>query len=105
MVASTAAVWCARGRPCATHVERLLVARVANRAVAPSPELATAEWATCDVVIDGLESMDDDQAYRAMDRLAEADTEGALQEAVFFSAADLLNLSVDILLSDSRESG
>ena len=83
-----------------TDVDRVLFALVATLAVAPSPELAAAEWATCDAVICGLAGMDDDQAYRAMDLLAEADTEGALQEAVFFSAADLLNLSVDILLFD-----
>jgi len=31
--------------------------------------------------------MDDDQAYRAMDLLVEADVAGAVQEAVFFSVA------------------
>ena len=84
-----------------TDVERMVFALVANRAVAPSSKLAAAEWASCDVAVPGLEAMDDDQAYRAMDLLIEADTEGALQEAVFFSAADLLNLSVDVLLFDT----
>jgi hypothetical protein len=34
-----------------------------------------------------LPVVDDDQAYRAMDLLAEADTEGAVQESVFFAVA------------------
>jgi hypothetical protein len=36
--------------------------------------------------------MDEDQAYRAMDLLAEADTCAEVQEAVFFAVADLLDL-------------
>ena len=42
--------------------------------------------------------MDDDQAYRAMDLLVEADTQARVQQAVFFAAANLLNLGVDLLL-------
>ena len=34
--------------------------------------------------------MDEDQAYRAMDLLVEADTQAKVQEAVFFACADLL---------------
>jgi hypothetical protein len=45
--------------------------------------------------------MDDDQAYRAMDRLVEADTQGQVQEAVFFAVANLLNLEVDVLYFDT----
>nr|WP_211330573.1 hypothetical protein [Prauserella muralis] len=56
-----------------TNVERVLFALVANRAIEPMSKLSAAEWATCDVAIDGLESMDEDQAYRAMDLLVEAD--------------------------------
>jgi len=36
--------------------------------------------------------MDEDQAYRAMDLLVEADAQAKVQEAVFFACADLLNL-------------
>jgi transposase len=43
--------------------------------------------------------MDEDQAYRAMDLLIEADTDARVQEAVFFAVADLLNLEVDLLFS------
>src|SRR3954454_7230457 len=45
--------------------------------------------------------MDEDQAYRAMDLLAEADTDAAVQEAVFFAVAHLLNLEVDLLFFDT----
>jgi len=45
--------------------------------------------------------MDDDQAYRAMDLLVEADTQGQVQEAVFFAVAHLLNLEVDLLFFDT----
>ncbi len=89
------------GRRFTTDVERVLFALVANRAIAPASKLAAAEWASCDVAIPGLDEMDDDQAYRAMDLLVEADAEAKVQEAVFFAAADLLNLEVDLLLFDT----
>jgi transposase len=84
-----------------TDVERVLFALVANRAVAPSSKLAASEWASLDAAVPGLEGMDEDQAYRAMDLLVEADAQGAVQEAVFFAAADLLNLEVDLLFFDT----
>lgn len=56
-----------------TDVERVLFALVANRAVAPASKLSAAEWASRDAAIPGLETMDEDQAYRAMDLLVEAD--------------------------------
>lgn len=89
------------GRRFSTDVERVLFALVANRAIAPASKLAGAEWASVDVAIPGLQAMDDDQAYRAMDLLVEADAESKVQEAVFFAAADLLNLEVDLLLFDT----
>jgi len=84
-----------------TAVERVLFALVANRAIAPMSKLSAAEWACEDVVVPGLSGMDDDQAYRAMDLLVEADVAGAVQEAVFFSVAHLLNLEVDLLFFDT----
>jgi hypothetical protein len=36
-------------------------------------ELATTKWASNDVAVPGLESMDEDQAYRGMDLLVAAD--------------------------------
>jgi hypothetical protein len=89
------------GRRFTTDVERVLFALVANRAIDPSSKLAAAEWASHDVAIPGLDGMDDDQAYRAMDLLIEADTDASVQEAVFFAVADLLNLEVDLLFFDT----
>ena len=65
------------GRRFSTDVERVLFALVANRAIDPTSKLAAAEWATCDVAIAGLEAMDEDQAYRAMDLLVAADAQAA----------------------------
>ena len=96
------------GRRFTTNVERVLFALVANRAIAPMSKLSAAEWVSEDVIIPGLAAMDDDQAYRAMDLLVEADTEGKVQESVFFAVANLLNLEVDLLFFDypaSRPSG
>ena len=91
----------ADGRRFTTAVERVLFALVCNRAIAPMSKLSAAEWATEDVVIPGLAGMDDDQAYRAMDLLVAADTQGRVQEAVFFAVANLLNLEVDVLFFDT----
>src|SRR5688500_6497665 len=85
----------------ATDVERVLFALVANRALKPFSKLAAAEWASRDVHVPGLQAMDEDQAYRAMDVLAAADTEARVQEAVFFAVADLLCLEVDLLFFDT----
>jgi transposase len=84
-----------------TDVERVLFALVANRAVDPMSKLSAAEWASQDAAIPRLAGMDDDQAYRAMDLLVEADAEARVQEAVFFAAANLLNLEVDLLFFDT----
>jgi transposase len=84
-----------------TDIERVLFALVANRALKPCSKLAAAEWATVDVAIPGLQGMDDDQCYRAMDLLIEADAEARVQEAVFFACANLLNLEVDLLFFDT----
>jgi transposase len=89
------------GRRFTTDVERVLFALVANRAVAPMSKLSAAEWASQDAAIPGLVGMDDDQAYRAMDLLVTADTQARVQEAVFFAAAHLLNLEVDVLFFDT----
>jgi transposase len=84
-----------------TDIERVLFALVANRAIEPMSKLSAAEWAVRDVAIDGLAGMDEDQAYRAMDLLVEADAQAEVQEAVFFAVADLLNLEVDLLFFDT----
>src|SRR5215203_6491477 len=91
----------ADGRRFTTAVERVLLALVCNRAIEPMSKLSAAEWATQDVVIPGLAGMDDDQAYRAMDLLVEADAQAKVQQAVFFAVANLLNLEVDLLFFDT----
>jgi len=70
-----------------TDMERVLFALVANRALDPCSKLAAAEWVTHDAPIPGLDAMDEDQAYRAMDLLVEADAQAQVQEAVFFATA------------------
>jgi hypothetical protein len=87
-----------------TDVERVLFALVCNRAVDPMSKLGAAEWASQDAAIPRLAGMGDDQAYRAMDLLVEADAEARVQEAVFFAAANLLNLEVDLLFFDTTSS-
>ncbi len=89
------------GRRFTTDVERVLFALVANRCVDPRSKLSAAEWASFDAAIPGLTAMDEDQAYRAMDLLVEADAQAKVQEAVFFAVADLLNLEVDVLFFDT----
>jgi hypothetical protein len=79
-----------------------MFAMVANRALAPSSKHAIPAWAARDVVLPGVDALTDDQLYRAMDFLIEA--EAKVQEAVFFAAADLLNLQVDLLLYDTTSS-
>ena len=89
------------GRRHRRDVERVIFALVANRAIAPASKLAASEWVSEDAAIPGLTELDSDTAYRAMDVLATADAGGAVQEAVFFSVADLLNLEVDLLFFDT----
>jgi len=84
-----------------TDVERILFALVANRALDPLSKLAASEWVCEDVAIPGLAGTDEDQCYRAMDLLVEADSAAKVQEAVFFACADLLNLEVDLLFFDT----
>jgi hypothetical protein len=90
----------ARGRKFdATKVERTLFALVASRALAPSSKLEVTRWIADDVRIDGLEQPTHTDCYRAMDFLLEALDE--LQQTVFFTAADLLNLDVDLIFFDT----
>jgi transposase len=89
------------GRRFTTNMERVLFALVANRAVAPMSKLSAAEWVGEDAAIPGLSAMDEDQAYRAMDLLVDADTRAGVQQAVFFAMANLLNLEVDLLFFDT----
>lgn len=81
-------------------VERVVFAMVANRLSAtPLSKLAGCSWVGHRVFIEGLATVDDDTCYRTMDVLLSVLDE--LQEAVFFSMANLLNLEVDILFFDT----
>ena len=88
-----------RGRKLDPRAERVLFALVANRAIDPSSKLAATTWVDERVAIDGLDTLDTDGCYRAMDWLLEI--EPALAEAVYWSTADLLNLEVDLLFFDT----
>lgn len=84
----------------AALVERVIFAMVANR-LSPTPlsKRAGCAWVAHRVFIDGLAAVSDDACYRAMDVFLSVLEE--LQQAVFFSVANLLNLEVDILFFDS----
>jgi DNA-binding SARP family transcriptional activator/transposase len=95
-----AVVKVARGRKLdARSVERALFALVASRALAPSSKLEATRWVREEVYIDGLAEIDTDSCYRAMDFLLESLPE--LQETVFLTVADLLQLDVDLLFFDT----
>jgi hypothetical protein len=87
------------GRKLDGRAERVLFALVANRAIDPSSKLAATTWVRERVAIDGLDDVDTDACYRAMDWLLEVEAE--LAEAVYWSTADLLNLEVDLLFFDT----
>ncbi len=88
-----------RGRRLDPAAERALLAMVANRALAPSSKLSCAAWVSERVAMPGLESLSDDQCYRAMDWLTEIEAE--LAEQVYWATANLLNLEVDLLFFDT----
>jgi hypothetical protein len=73
---------------------------VANRlSVRPLSKLAGCSWVAERAFIEGLEEVSDDECYRAMDFLHAALPE--LQERVFFTVANLLDLEVDLLFFDT----
>ena len=87
------------GRRLDPRVERVLFALVCNRALEPLSKLAATRWVAERVAIPGLEEVDDDACYRAMDFLLAVEPE--LAEAVYWATADLLNLEVDLLFFDT----
>ena len=87
------------GRRLDPRIERVIFALVANRALEPLSKLAATRWVAERVALPGLDTVDDDACYRAMDWLLEV--EGELAEAVYWSVADLLNLEVDLLFFDT----
>jgi hypothetical protein len=81
-------------------VERALFALVANRACAPASKLyCYQQWLGEDVKIEGAEALELHYLYRAMDFL-EANKD-AIEEAVYFRMADLLNADVELIFYDT----
>jgi hypothetical protein len=81
-------------------VERALFARVANRACAPSSKLYCYEqWLGEDVRVEGAEGLELHHLYRAMDFLEE--NKAAIEEALYFRVADLLNTDVELIFYDT----
>ncbi|MGH2903819.1 MAG: IS1634 family transposase [Solirubrobacteraceae bacterium] len=84
----------------AERVERAIFAMVCNRlSVKPLSKLAGCDWVAERAFIEGLAEVSDDECYRAMDFLHAALAE--LQERVFFTVANLLDLEVDLLFFDT----
>lgn len=89
-----------RGRRFGFDVERAVFAMVANRALAPCSKLYCFEqWLREDIRIDGTDKLELQHLYRAMDFL-ESEKE-AIEKAVYFNLADLLNLDVDLIFYDT----
>ncbi|HUE86471.1 MAG TPA: IS1634 family transposase, partial [Vicinamibacterales bacterium] len=81
-------------------LERALFAMVANRACAPASKLYCYEqWLGKDVRIDGTETLALHHLYRAMDFLEQH--KDAIEQAVYFRMADLLNVDVELIFYDT----
>jgi len=87
------------GRRLDPRIERVLFALVANRALDASSKLAAADWISNDVHITGLDGVDEQACYRAMDWLLQI--EPALAKEAYHRVTDLLNLEVDLLFFDT----
>jgi transposase len=85
-----------RGR---SGVERAIFAMVCQRCLEPASKLEATRWLGRDVVLDGVAAVSDDELYRAMDFLLACAER--VQESVFFSLANLLNLEVDVIFFDT----
>lgn len=89
----------ARSRRYQREVERAVFAMVAQRTIAPASKLEATRWAPREVVLPGVGELSDDGLYRAMDFLLSCAER--VQEAVFFSVANLLNTEVDVIFFDT----
>ncbi|MGH7403751.1 MAG: IS1634 family transposase, partial [Candidatus Rokuibacteriota bacterium] len=85
-----------RGR---SGVERAVFAMVCQRCLEPASKLEATRWLGRDVVLPGIAAVSDDELYRAMDFLLACSER--VQESVFFSLANLLNLEVDVIFFDT----
>jgi hypothetical protein len=80
-------------------IAEALFAMVANRALAPSSKLAIEQWAADEVYLGEHQELQVQHCYRAMDFLLEH--EEAIQKEVFWSTANVLNLTVDLIFFDT----
>src|SRR5262249_38906546 len=85
-----------RGR---SGVERAIFTMVCQRCLEPASKLEATRWLGRDVVLPGIATVSDDDLYRAMDFLLACSER--VQESVFFSLANLLNLEVDVIFFDT----
>lgn len=82
-----------------TDIERAVLVMVCQRMLEPGSKLQATRWLSDEVRLPGIAEVRDDQLYRALDFLLEQAE--AVQEAVFFSVANLLNLEVDLVFFDT----
>jgi hypothetical protein len=82
-----------------SDIERAVFAMVCQRCIAPASKLEATRWAPREVVLPGVGELSDDGLYGAMDFLLECGER--VQEAVFFSVANLLNAEVDVVFFDT----
>ncbi len=87
------------GRSFEAPVKEAIFAMIANRALSPSSKLAIEQWASEDVFLGNEEPLQVQHFYRAMDFLLEHAEQ--IQETVFWSTANLLNLTVDLIFFDT----
>jgi transposase len=88
-----------QGRSFTAPIQDAIFAMVANRALAPCSKLGVEEWAEKDVFLDIEKPVQIQHLYRSMDFLLKHDN--FIQEKVFWSTANLLNLTVDLIFFDT----
>ena len=88
-----------KARSFTSPMEAALFAMVANRALAYASKLAIEEWAEKDVFLGIGDKIQVQHLYRSMDFLLERSD--AVQREVFWSKAELLNLTVDLIFFDT----
>lgn len=80
--------------------ERALFAMVANRALQPYSKLYTYEqWLREEVYFEGHKALERNHLYEAMDFLERR--KEAIEKAIYFRMADLLNADVDLIFYDT----
>jgi transposase len=88
-----------RQRSFTAPIADALFAMVANRGLAPSSKLAIEQWAQEEVYLGNEQPFQVQHFYRAMDLLLEHIDD--IQREVFWSTANLLNLTVDLIFFDT----